>query len=78
MAVRVILTVAGLAFAGVIAWAIVTGDFGAAGAWLTSDPWGLTRYMTEDLFRCEALVRGVPDLRFLRRRGIKYHAIGCP
>jgi hypothetical protein len=43
---------------------------------VTSDRYGLTRYLTEDLFRCEGTVRGVPDLRFLRRRGIQYSFTG--
>lgn len=43
---------------------------------VVSDPWGLRRYQTDDLFRCEALVRGLPDLRFLRRRGLAYSFTG--
>ena len=41
MGVRVFLTICGLVFAGLIVWAVSSGDFFAAGAWLTSDPWGL-------------------------------------
>jgi hypothetical protein len=43
---------------------------------VVSDCYGLTRYQTEDLFVCQGNVRGVPDLRFLRRRGIKYSFTG--
>ena len=38
---RFIIAACGLVFAGLIVWAIATGDFGAAGAWLTSNPWGI-------------------------------------
>ena len=43
---------------------------------VVSDCYGLRRYQTEDLFLCQGMVRGVPDLRFLRRRGIKYSFTG--
>ncbi len=43
---------------------------------VVSDCYGLTRYQTEDLFLCAGMVRGVPDLRFLRRRGIKFSFTG--
>ena len=45
-------------------------------AMVVSDCYGLRRYQTEDLFLCQAKVRDVPDLRFLRRRGIKYSFTG--
>lgn len=45
-------------------------------ALVVSDPWGLVRYQTEDLFGCEGHVRGVPDLRFLRRRGLTWSFTG--
>lgn len=39
---RGIVTVIGLLFAAIIVWAISSGDFSAAGTWLTTDPWGIT------------------------------------
>lgn len=45
-------------------------------ALVVSDLHGLVRYQTADLFRCEARVRGLPDLRFLRRRGLAYSFTG--
>jgi hypothetical protein len=39
---RIILSVCGLALAGLIVVAIQSGDFWQASAWLTSDPWGQT------------------------------------
>ena len=41
-----------------------------------SDPWGLKRYNTEDLFVVKRLINGVPDLRFLRRVGLNYSFTG--
>jgi hypothetical protein len=49
---------------------------GGVYAMVVSDAYGLVRYQTEDLFRCEALVHGVPDLRFLRRRGLTWSFTG--
>lgn len=49
---------------------------GRAYAMVVSDPYGLVRYQTEDLFQCEGRVRGVPDLRFLRRRGLTWSFTG--
>jgi hypothetical protein len=45
-------------------------------AMVVSDDYGLTRYQTEDLFRCEARVGAAPDLRFVRRRGLTYSFTG--
>lgn len=45
-------------------------------AMVVSDCYGLTRYQTEDLFSCQHLVRGVPDLRFIRRRGLTWSFTG--
>ncbi len=45
-------------------------------AMVVSDPYGLRRYQTDDLFRCEAKVGDAPDLRFLRRRGLTYSFTG--
>ncbi|MEE2565611.1 hypothetical protein [Hyphobacterium marinum] len=38
---RSLLGLAALAFAALIAWAVNAGNFGEAGGWLTSDPWGI-------------------------------------
>lgn len=43
---------------------------------VVSDPWGLVRYQTEDLFLCVRMVEGLPDLRFVRRRGLAYSFTG--
>ena len=43
---------------------------------VVSDPYGLVRYQTCDLFRCAGRVGEVPDLRFLRRRGLTYSFTG--
>jgi hypothetical protein len=45
-------------------------------AMVVSDPYGLTRYQTNDLFACVDRVGEVPDLRFLRRRGLAYSFTG--
>lgn len=37
---RLLTALGGLALGGLIWLAFTTGDFGAAGAWLMSDPWG--------------------------------------
>ena len=49
---------------------------GEAYALVVSDPYGLRRYQTEDLFRCHGHVRGLPDLRFERRRGLAWSFTG--
>ena len=38
---RLVLAGMGLLLAGTIGWAMIVGDFSAAGTWLTSDPWGI-------------------------------------
>lgn len=45
-------------------------------AMVVSDPYGLRRYQTEDLFVCERKVAGLPDLRFVRRRTLAYSFTG--
>lgn len=45
-------------------------------AMVVSDPHGLRRYQTEDLFHCRAKLHGLPDLVFLRRRGLEYSFTG--
>lgn len=43
---------------------------------VVSNAHGLRRYCTGDLFRVERFVRDLPDLRFLRRRGLAYSFTG--
>lgn len=43
---------------------------------VVSDAFGLLRYQTEDLFRCERMIAGLPDLRFVRRRNLSYSFTG--
>lgn len=43
---------------------------------VVSDGHGLVRYQTCDVFRCAGHVGGLPDLRFLRRRGLTYSFTG--
>lgn len=38
---RIILSILAVGLAGLILWAVLVGDFRAAGAWLTGDPWGI-------------------------------------
>ncbi|MEN0002458.1 MAG: hypothetical protein AAF940_16405 [Pseudomonadota bacterium] len=38
---RFILAILGIAFAALIVWAVMVGDFWAEGGWLTSNPWGI-------------------------------------
>ena len=49
---------------------------GAEVAVVVSDRHGLRRYQTEDLFVCRGLVRGLPDLAFVRRRGLSHSFTG--
>ena len=41
-----------------------------------SDAYGLKRYRTDDLFRCERKFHGLPDLTFVRRRTLEYSFTG--
>ena len=41
-----------------------------------SDAYGLKRYRTDDLFRCERKIHGLPDLTFVRRRTLEYSFTG--
>ena len=43
---------------------------------VVSDPYGLKRYVTEDVFLCRRKVWGVPDLVFKRRQGLSYSFTG--
>jgi hypothetical protein len=45
-------------------------------AMVVSDAYGLRRYQTGDLFECRRQIKGLPDLIFLRRRGLEYSFIG--
>lgn len=38
---RILLLLVSLAFAALILWAVVKGDFRVEGAWLVSHPWGI-------------------------------------
>jgi len=51
-------------------------EVGQAYSMVVSDPYGLRRYQTNDLFACVGRVLDVPDLRFLRRRGLAYSFTG--
>ena len=43
---------------------------------VVSDAYGLRRYQTEDVFRCEGHIGGLPHLRFLQRRGLAWSFTG--
>jgi hypothetical protein len=43
---------------------------------VVSDPYGLRRYQTGDVFLCRGRVNGVPDLTFLRRSDLGYSFTG--
>ena len=43
---------------------------------VVSDPYGLRRYQTGDLFLCRGFVRGLPDLSFISRRDLEYSFTG--
>ena len=45
-------------------------------AMVVSDAYGLRRYQTEDLFLCKRRLLGMPDLAFVRRRGLEYSFTG--
>ena len=49
---------------------------GAVYEMVVSHRFGLRRYRTGDLFRVERVLAGLPDLRFLRRRGLAYSFTG--
>jgi hypothetical protein len=54
-------------------WGLIPGRTYAL---VVSDVWGLRRYQTGDLFRCKRLVHDLPDLHFVRRRGLEYSFTG--
>jgi hypothetical protein len=43
---------------------------------VVSDGHGLRRYQTADVFLCRGRVRGLPDLTFVRRRGLEHSFTG--
>jgi len=43
---------------------------------IVSDSYGLRRYRTGDLFLCQRKLKGLPDLVFVRRRGLQYSFTG--
>lgn len=43
---------------------------------VVSDAYGLKRYRTDDLFRCERKIHNLPDLTFVRRRTLSYSFTG--
>lgn len=43
---------------------------------VVSDPYGLRRYQTGDLFLCRGFIAGLPDLHFVRRRDLAYSFTG--
>ena len=45
-------------------------------AMVVSDPYGLRRYQTGDVFLCRRFVSGLPDLSFVRRRDLEYSFTG--
>ena len=51
-------------------------EVGKTYAMIVSDPYGLRRYQTNDLFLCRRKINGLPDLVFLRRRGLAYSFTG--
>lgn len=58
---------------------LLTADRLQAGrtyAMVVSDPYGLRRYQTGDLFLCWGHVAGLPDLHFVRRRDLEYSFTG--
>jgi hypothetical protein len=55
---------------------VTAATAGGVYALVVSDAYGLVRYQTEDLFRCVAHVGGLPDLRFVGRRGLGYSFTG--
>lgn len=51
-------------------------ELGRTYSLVVSDPFGLRRYQTGDLFLCRDFVDGLPDLRFVRRRDLEYSFTG--
>jgi hypothetical protein len=43
---------------------------------VVSDAYGLVRYQTADVFEVRRMIDGLPDLRFVRRRGLAYSFTG--
>jgi hypothetical protein len=51
-------------------------EVGCSYSMVVSDRYGLSRYQTNDIFSCLGKIGGLPDLRFLRRRGLTYSFTG--
>jgi GH3 auxin-responsive promoter len=51
-------------------------EVGRSYTMIVTDPYGLRRYQTADLFLCKGTVAGLPDLEFRRRRGLEYSFTG--
>src|SRR5260370_105214 len=51
-------------------------EIGKTYSMVVSDPYGLRRYQTSDVFLCRGMVAGLPDLSFIRRRGLSYSFTG--
>ncbi|HKE56014.1 MAG TPA: GH3 auxin-responsive promoter family protein, partial [Pyrinomonadaceae bacterium] len=51
-------------------------QIGKCYAMVISNPYGLQRYQTGDVFYCRGFVGGLPDLHFLRRRDLEYSFCG--
>jgi hypothetical protein len=51
-------------------------EVGRSYSMVVSDSYGLSRYQTDDVFLCAGEVDNIPDLRFLRRRGLAYSFTG--
>jgi len=49
---------------------------GSVYSMVVSDPYGLVRYQTNDLFECQGLYRSLPDLRFKSRAGLAFSFTG--
>ena len=51
-------------------------EVGSEVCMVVSDAYGLRRYQTEDVFHCVGHIDGLPDLRFMRRRGLTWSFTG--
>lgn len=54
-------------------WRLETGGLYSM---VVSNAYGLRRYQTGDVFRCERFTTGLPDLAFVRRRDLSYSFTG--
>jgi GH3 auxin-responsive promoter len=51
-------------------------ETGKSYSMVVSDAFGLRRYQTDDLFRCDGMTLRLPNLSFLRRRQLEYSFTG--